>query len=53
MKLTSTQWQGIIHAILVGAQCYVALKRPDLVPIATPMIAILAAAFGIGMQEKK
>lgn len=53
MKLTSTQWQGIIHAVLVGIQVYVATKRPDLVPVVTPVVAILAATFGIAMQEKK
>jgi len=53
MKLTSTQWQGIIHALLALAQTYVAIKQPALVPVVTPSLAILAATFGITLQDKK
>lgn len=49
MKLTSTQWQAIIHTMLLCAQVYVAPKHPELVPA----ISGLQLAFGVGMQDNK
>lgn len=49
MKLTSTQWQALVHFALLAAQVYIAPKHPELVP----GLAVLQAAFGVGMQDKK
>lgn len=47
---TSRAAQVIYHALIVTAQMLVVYKFPDLVPVVTPGLAILAAGLGFGLQ---
>ena len=52
-KLASSKpAQTLYHSLIVTAQCYLSAKRPDLVPVFTPGLAILAAGLGVTLQSR-
>lgn len=49
--INSKPFQVFLQSLIVTAQCFIVTKRPDLVPVFTPGLAILAGGLGFTLHD--